>query len=68
MPDLLRIRRERYWRGYLTATWLNRVVSMLNDALLVTLAAQVTTVPLMMAYYRQISTVALIVNPLVQTA
>ena len=46
----------------------HRVVSILNDALLVTLAAQVTTLPLMMAYFRHISTVALIVNPLVLPA
>jgi competence protein ComEC len=36
--------------------------------LLVTLAAQVTTLPLLMVYFRQISTVALIVNPLVLPA
>ena len=37
-------------------------------ALLVTLAAQVTTLPLLMVYFRQISLVSLIVNPLVLPA
>lgn len=46
----------------------HRIVRLLNDALLVTLAAQVTTLPLLMVYFRQISTVALIVNPLVLPA
>ena len=48
--------------------WARQFVDILNDALLVTLAAQVTTLPLLMAYFRQISTVALIVNPLVLPA
>jgi competence protein ComEC len=48
--------------------WARRLVDILNDALLVTLAAQVTTLPLLMVYFRQISTVALIVNPLVLPA
>jgi competence protein ComEC len=48
--------------------WARQLVDILNDALLVTLAAQVTTLPLLMYYFRQISTVALIVNPLVLPA
>jgi competence protein ComEC len=48
--------------------WARQAVDILNDALLVTLAAQVTTLPLLMYYFRQISTVALIVNPLVLPA
>jgi competence protein ComEC len=48
--------------------WARQLVDLLNDALLVTLAAQVTTLPLLMVYFRQISTVALIVNPLVLPA
>jgi competence protein ComEC len=48
--------------------WARRAVDIVNDALLVTLAAQVTTLPLMMYYFRQVSTVALIVNPLVLPA
>jgi competence protein ComEC len=48
--------------------WARQLVDILNDALLVTLAAQVTTLPLLMAYFRQISTVALVVNPLVLPA
>jgi competence protein ComEC len=48
--------------------WARQLVDILNDALLVTLAAQVTTLPLLMVYFRQISTVALIVNPLVLPA
>ena len=45
--------------------WARWLVDILNDALLVTLAAQVATLPLLMYYFRQLSTVALIVNPLV---
>jgi competence protein ComEC len=45
-----------------------RVVDIINDALLVTLAAQVATLPLLMYYFRQISLVSLIVNPLVLPA
>jgi competence protein ComEC len=48
--------------------WARRFVDILNDALLVTLAAQVATLPLLMYYFRQISTVALLVNPLVLPA
>ncbi len=45
-----------------------RFVDIVNDALLVTLAAQVATLPLLMYYFRQLSLVALIVNPLVLPA
>jgi competence protein ComEC len=45
-----------------------RIVDIINDALLVTLAAQVTTLPLLMVYFRQISLVSLSVNPLVLPA
>ncbi len=45
-----------------------RIVDIINDALLVTLAAQVTTLPLLMVYFRQISLVSLNVNPLVLPA
>ncbi len=48
--------------------WARRFVDILNDALLVTLAAQVATLPLLIYYFRQFSTVALIVNPLVLPA
>jgi len=48
--------------------WARRLVDILNDALLVTLAAQVATLPLLIYYFRQFSTVALIVNPLVLPA
>ena len=48
--------------------WARQLVDILNDALLVTLAAQVTTLPLLMVYFRQISTVSVIVNPLVLPA
>ena len=37
-----------------------QIVDIVNDALLVTLAAQVTTLPLLLVYFRQLSTVALI--------
>jgi competence protein ComEC len=48
--------------------WARRAVDIINDALLVTLAAQVTTLPLLMYYFRQVSIIALVVNPLVLPA
>jgi hypothetical protein len=45
-----------------------QAVGVLNDAVLVTLAAQVATLPLLMLYFRQLSIVSLIVNPLVLPA
>ncbi len=45
-----------------------QVVGVLNDAVLVTLAAQVATLPLLMLYFRQLSIISLIVNPLVLPA
>lgn len=45
-----------------------QVVGLINDALLVTLAAQVITLPLLVYYFRQLSVVSLIVNPLVLPA
>ncbi|CAG0961395.1 ComE operon protein 3 [Anaerolineae bacterium] len=60
-----------------TEQWLTRlfsnatarqVVGVLNDAVLVTLAAQVATLPLLVFYFRQLSIVSLIVNPLVLPA
>jgi competence protein ComEC len=59
---------QRYLARLFNRDWARIAVSVLNDALLVTLAAQVTTLPLMMAYFRQISTVSLSVNPLVLPA
>lgn len=59
---------QRYLARLFNRDWARQAVSVLNDALLVTLAAQVTTLPLMMVYFRQISTVSLIVNPLVLPA
>ena len=45
-----------------------KTVGVINDALLVTLAAQVATLPLLVYYFRQLSLVSLIVNPLVLPA
>jgi competence protein ComEC len=45
-----------------------QAVGVLNDAVLVTLAAQVATLPLLMLYFRQLSIVSLVVNPLVLPA
>ena len=59
---------QRFLARLFNREWARRAVDILNDALLVTLAAQVTTLPLLMIYFRQISTVALIVNPLVLPA
>ena len=49
-------------------TLARQIVGVVNDAVLVTLAAQVATLPLLMAYFRQLSLVALITNPLVLPA
>ena len=62
------IRRSTFLARLFSGNLARRIVDILNDALLVTLAAQVTTLPLLMVYFRQISTVALIVNPLVLPA
>lgn len=45
-----------------------QVVGVINDALLVTLAAQIITLPLLAFYFRQLSVISLIVNPLVLPA
>ena len=44
------------------------IVEVINDALLVTLAAQVASLPLLVYYFRQISWISIIVNPLVLPA
>lgn len=44
------------------------IVEVINDALLVTLAAQVASLPLLVYYFRQISWVSIFVNPLVLPA
>jgi len=60
-----------------TEQWLTRlfsnatarqIVGILNDAVLVTLAAQIATLPLLVYYFRQLSLVSLIANPLVLPA
>ncbi len=45
-----------------------RVMGLLSDAVLVTLAAQVLTLPLMMAYFRQFSLVSFVANALILPA
>jgi competence protein ComEC len=44
------------------------IVNIANDAILVTFAAQVATLPLLIVYFRQFSWVSLFVNPLVLPA
>ncbi|HZY44013.1 MAG TPA: ComEC/Rec2 family competence protein [Anaerolineae bacterium] len=44
------------------------IVEVINDALLVTLAAQVASLPLLMYYFQQFSWVSFLVNPLVLPA
>lgn len=48
-----------------TVTWL---MGPLSDAVMITLAAQLSTLPLMMYYFNQISLVSLIANPLILPA
>jgi competence protein ComEC len=59
---------EKFLTRLFSNTAARQAVSVLNDAVLVTLAAQVATLPLLMAYFRQLSLVSLIVNPLVLPA
>ncbi|MCL4869972.1 MAG: DNA internalization-related competence protein ComEC/Rec2 [Anaerolineae bacterium] len=50
---------------YLDEKTTQGVISLLSDAVLVTLAAQVLTLPLMMAYFGQLSLVSLVANMLI---
>jgi competence protein ComEC len=59
---------EKFVTRLFNRTFARQGVGLIKDALLVTLAAQVTTFPLLMYYFRQISIVSLIVNPLVLPA
>jgi competence protein ComEC len=59
---------ERWLAQLFSNVIARRVLDVINDALLVTLAAQVATLPLLIVYFRQLSLVSLIVNPLVLPA
>lgn len=61
------------WTRRQLLRWLPRktvrgVMGLLSDAVLVTLAAQVLTLPLMMAYFRQLSLVSFVANALILPA
>ncbi len=43
----------------------NRVMGVINEGVLITLAAQLTTLPLMLYYFEQLSLISLIANPLI---
>ena len=52
-------------RRWLGAEWALRLTGILSDALLVTLAAQLTTLPLLICYFRQVSLISILTNLLV---
>jgi len=56
---------EALLRRCLGAEWAVRLTGLLSDALLVTLAAQITTLPLIVYHFRQLSLVSLLTNLLV---
>lgn len=53
---------DRALRRFLSAERARQIVGMLNDALVVTLAAQVTTLPILVYVFRQLSPVSLLTN------
>lgn len=59
-------------RGHLLRRWeaktVNRVMGLLSEAVLLTLAAQVLTLPLMMGYFQQLSLISLVANAFVLPA
>lgn len=59
---------ERWLARLFSNVTARQIVDVVNDAVLVTLAAQVATLPLLVYYFRQLSLVSLIVNPLVLPA
>jgi len=52
-------------RRWLGAEWALRLTGILSDALLVTLAAQLTTLPLLVYYFHQVSLISILTNLLV---
>jgi len=59
---------ERLLSRYLSPRDARRVVGWLSEALLVTLAAQLTTTPIILYYFRRLSLIALLTNLLVLPA
>ncbi len=59
---------DRLLRRFLPAEHARRIIGWLNDALIVTLAAQVTTLPIIIYVFRQLSLVSLLTNLLVLPA
>lgn len=53
---------------WLEARTVNRVMGLLSEAVLLTLAAQVLTLPLMMGYFQQVSLISLVANAFVLPA
>ena len=56
---------ESFLYRRLGAEWAVRLTGILSDALLVTLAAQLTTLPLLVYYFHQVSLISLLTNLLV---
>jgi len=56
----------RHWLSQvLSPGWVDRVLGVLSEALLVTLAAQITVFPLLLHYFGQLSLVSLLANGLI---
>ena len=59
---------ERFLIRHLAQEQVQRVMGILNDALIVTLAAQVTTLPLIVYYFGRVSLISLVTNFLILPA
>ncbi len=64
---LARWAREQLGRR-LARIWVGRVMGVMNEAVLVTLAAQVLTLPLLLFYFQQVSLVSLLANAFILPA
>ncbi|MCD6290622.1 MAG: DNA internalization-related competence protein ComEC/Rec2 [Anaerolineae bacterium] len=56
---------ERWTIRLLGDAWTHRIVPFLNDGIIVTLAAQITTAPLVVYYFRRLSLISLLTNLLI---
>lgn len=59
---------ERWLNRYLDRDIVQRLMGLLSEAVLITLAAQVLTLPLMIAYFGQVSLISLVANAFVLPA
>jgi len=64
----LQTRFERFLAQRLAADQVRKAMSLLNDALIVTLAAQITTLPVVVYYFGRLSLISLVTNFLILPA